>query len=191
MSSTFTVYRGISRREARDVLEEQRYFRDERVRFGNSKFGAHAVFGSGIYFIDDYEVAGQYAFCHAVHENDDCTVLRQTLTFKAPLILDTHYTEAELRTDVLRWRLGTDKVVEFTVAQEKTDIVLPESIRKYVLHHRYDGIIYLLPNGARYFISYFPEKQVRHIQIDYEFNLEEALYKTFSELRQLKHKNAK
>lgn len=191
MSSTFTVYRGISKKEARVVLEEQRYFRRERVSFGNSKFGAHAVFGNGIYFIDDYEVAGQYAFCHAVHENDDCTVLSQTLTFKTPITLDIHYTEAELRTDVLRWRLGADKVVEFTNEQNNTDIVLPESIRKYVMHCGYDGIIYFLPNGARYFISYFPEKQVRHIQIDYEFNLKEALYKTFSELRQLKLKNAK
>lgn len=183
MPNTFTVYRGISRTEASDVLEEQRYFRRERVTFGNPNFGAHAVFGDGIYFIDDFEVAGQYAFCHGVHEGDDCTVLRQILTLESPLELHNQYGERQLRTDVLRWRLGTDKVTELTSNQENIDISLPESIRKYAIHHNYDGIIYLLPNGGRYFISYFPERQISDIQIDFEFQLREALYNSFTKLR--------
>lgn len=180
MSRIFTAYRGVSWTEARDVLDEQRYFRDERVNFGNPRFGANAVFGAGIYFIDDYEVAGQYAFCHGVHENDDGTVLTQVLTFQHPLILNESYSEHDLRSDVLSWRLGTEKISELG---NQYGIALAESIRQYVLHCRYDGIIYQLPNGSLYFICYFPERQVSHIQIDFEFRLDEALYKSFDEIR--------
>jgi|GEM_PF-4777070 len=161
------------------------------MEFGNSRFGAHAVFGEGVYFIDDFEVAGQYAFCHGVNENDDCTVLRQQLTFRHPLVLDEHYSEWQLHNDVLRWRLGSEKVYELQAWNNSYEISLPESIRKYVLHHNHDGILYLLPNGSLYFISYFPDRQVTNIQVDFEFRLDEALYKSFTDLRARRHMQTK
>lgn len=183
MSDAITVYRGISGREAADVLVEQRYFRTERAFFDDSRFGAGAVFGHGIYSVSDFELAAQYAFYHAVRENDDGAVLTQTLTFHRPLTLDDHYTERHLRSDVLRWRLGAEKLVELEGQADVQSICLANSIRRYVLHLGFDGIIILLPSGSYYYISYFPDSQISHIHMNFQFSLEDALQYSFHELK--------
>ncbi len=182
LTYNFRAYRGISLKEALDVVTEQRYFQKEKTQF-DSDCGANAVFGDGAYFTEEFTLAAEYAQCHASREQDYAAVLVQTLIFSCPLFLNEEYTEKQLRTDVLKWRIGEEKVRKLFQGEEILYIHLADSIRSYAISRGYDSIVTNLPDGSKYFVGYNPETQIKNIRLDFSFTQEEALASTFRELR--------
>ncbi len=180
----YTVYRGIAFEEAISVVHKQKYEEDERRNFNNG-VAAKAVFGSGIYLVSDLEMASQYAFCHAEARHDFAAVLVQQLTYEYPLILDDNYGEGALRTDALAWKYPDGNYPPFALSEDPLKIIswTGEVIKAFVLHLGYDGIVYYVHKDLVYFVSYFPEQQIRDVHIDFVFNIEHLKEASIYELR--------
>lgn len=191
MDVTSTVYRGIGFNEALHVVNQQKYERQER-RYFQGGVVAKAVFGDGIYLVHDTELAAQYAFCHAETENDFAAVISQQLLFDNPMILHRNYNEADLRKDALEWKYPDGTLAEEIWGGEPMKRVEHTGaiMREYLLHLQFDGIKYHVNNEFIYYISYFPETQIKDIRIDFIFDIQDLKKATVQMLRErYKQKN--
>lgn len=170
-----TVYRGISYKEAEEVVKNQKYNRSELRDFQNG-VAAKSLFGPGIYLINDGEMAAHYAFCHAeVEEEELAVVLKQTVHFQHPFLVNYTYSERRLKKDALSW-----KFADMTFP----DIHSPDSletlkwvgaiIKEYLLAHGHDGIIYHVDDEIIYYVSYHHQQQIKNIKFDFVFNINEV-----------------
>lgn len=172
-----TVYRGISLNEAETVIANQVYMRSERRDFQGG-IQARSTFGQGLYLISDVELAAQYAFCHAeVEAEKRAAVLKQQISLENPFILNHRFTEEQLRKKALSWKFGDGRCSkplsggEFDEDEDNKEI--GSVVREFLLDHEYDGIIYHIDDEIIYYVSYFQEKQVKNIMVDFVFNIEE------------------
>jgi hypothetical protein len=160
------VYRGVEYGEALRVLETQRYRRAERRTFANGA-SATAVFGSGVYLVDNPYVAAQYAICHAETTWDRAAVLKQELEVDGLFRLDQHFGENELRDEALRWRhTGRElKRLAAVMEQQQWREWKGEEIRAYLLDKGFAGIRYRMREDLTYYVSYVPEKHISQIRL--------------------------
>ena len=150
------AYRGVSFKEAEVVVRQQRYDRNESRDFSNG-VAARSLFGSGIYLINDAELAAQYAFCHAEAENEEqAVILKQKISFTHPFILNYQYSESRLRRTAIDWKYGDTGFSEEQYKENKAEISkqIGEAIKEYLLYHEYDGIVYHINEEIIYYIIY-------------------------------------
>ncbi len=167
------VYRGISFGEAKEVVDKQRYERNESRDFQNG-VAARSLFGPGIYLINDVELAAQYGFCHAEVEKDEkAVVLNQQVHFKNPFIVNYNYSEKMLKKDALSWKYANMNFPEISENADSLETLkwIGSIIKEYLLHHAYDGIIYHVDDEIIYYVCYFPDEQITDIKIDFSFHI--------------------
>ncbi|MCM3760110.1 hypothetical protein M3212_04815 [Alkalihalobacillus oceani] len=170
-----TVYRGISFKEAEEVVKNQKYNRSELRDFQNG-VAAKSLFGPGIYLINDVELAAHYAFCHAeVEEEELAVVLKQTVQFHNPFIVNYTYSERQLKKDALSWKF-TDDFPELHSGPDSLETLkwVGTIIKEYLLNHGYDGITYHIDDEIIYYVSYHHEQQITGIDFDFVFNINEV-----------------
>ncbi len=179
-----TVFRGIGLREAMAVVGKQKYERGERRNFLNG-MAAKAAFGPGVYLVQNVEAAAHYALCHAESEEDGAAVLCQQLHLANPLILDHEYGETHLRQDALEWKYSAEEVSQLVSGVSLLELVerTGNVIREYALDRQYDGIAYYVGDDVIYYIAYFPDKQIQHIQIDFTFDIHDLRNQTVHMIR--------
>lgn len=165
-------YRGISFREAEQVVACQRYERMERRRFHDG-IQARSIFGSGLYLISDAALAAQYAFCHAEAEGGErAAILKQEVNLERPLVINCRYSEIQLREDALDWKYKGKSLPN--VRPEHIHTWLGRTTKEFALAHSFDGIVYHLDDSIIYYVAYFQDKQVRGIDLEYVFTLNGA-----------------
>ncbi|WP_340084351.1 hypothetical protein MHB50_17605 [Siminovitchia sp. FSL H7-0308] len=169
-----TVYRGISYNEAQTVIANQFYERNERRDFQNG-IKARSTFGQGIYLISDIELAAQYAFCHAEVEGEKAAVLKQDLSLANPYILNYRSTEEQLRIKALSWKFGgtSDPGTHLGLNNVEEKQGIGSLIKEFLLDHGFDGIVYHIDEEIIYYISYFQKRQIKNINLDFVFNIDD------------------
>ncbi|WP_338752993.1 hypothetical protein [Bacillus sp. FJAT-52991] len=167
------AYRGISYKEAKEVVRHQKYERHEFRAF-NHNVAARSLFGSGLYLINDLELAARYAFCHAdAEEEQKAVVLTQKIYLQNPFILNYRYSEARLKKEALRWKYENihHLVPQATSSPLELAMQIGNDTRDFLLAHSHDGIIYHIDDEIIYYILYDQEKQIKDIEVALVFNI--------------------
>ncbi|WP_203364301.1 hypothetical protein [Bacillus sp. REN10] len=164
------AYRGISYREAKEVIHHQKYERQEFRAF-SPHVAARSLFGSGLYLINDLELAARYAFCHADTEHEQkAVVLTQKIHLQNPFILNYRYSEARLKQEAWRWKYKNTKH-PLPLDPLERSIQLGNDTRDFLLAHSHDGIIYHIDDEIIYYVLYDQVKQVKDIEVALVFNI--------------------
>lgn len=171
------AYRGVSYGEAKKVVLNQKYERNELRTFGNGA-AARSLFGQGIYLINDLKLAAHYAFCHAEVEGDEtAVVLTQKICFENPFVLNYQFSEARLRKEALRWKYAGKHFPDNQETHNSLELSkhIGKSIKEYLLFHSNDGIIYHIDDEIIYYVLYEQEKQIKDIEVELVFNINGSL----------------
>ncbi|WP_051331047.1 hypothetical protein [Aneurinibacillus terranovensis] len=184
------AYRGIPLREAREAVERQCYVNSEERKFSNS-IEIKAVFGPGVYLVNNYIVAAEYAYCHAESTNDLGCVVRQTVHMKNPMKLDQEFGEKEIRRKAFDWKFA-EKKVEIPIAGKsfyELSHWAGTIIREFLVSHHYDGIEYKISEELIYYVCYQPSDQIKQMCIDFIYHIDDVRKHTFTELRKIYNEN--